>query len=124
ANFQIHYFKDATYADEILNPTAFVNTIQNTQIIYVRIYNNLNTTCYTDMSFSIQVDALPVVQSSVVFKNCDGDANPEDGFTDFNLNEVNTIITNGNSANLEFTYYLSLPDANSKTSAINPVPLD
>src|SRR5690606_23847995 len=76
SNFQIHYFKDATYTDEILNPTTFVNTIQNGQVIHVRVHHNLNTACYTDMSFSIQVEALPNIQSSLVFKNCDGDANP------------------------------------------------
>src|SRR5690606_34496088 len=74
-------------------------------------------------SFSIQVDVLPVVQSSVIFRNCDEDGTPN-GFTDFNLTEVNDIITNGNSANLEFTYYLDPAEANSKTNAINAVPFN
>src|SRR5690606_26462853 len=56
----------------------------------------------------------------------DGDDYPDDGFTDFNLNEVNDIITNGNSANLEFTYYLSLAEANSgdDENAIDPAPFN
>src|SRR5690606_2996614 len=126
SDFQIHYFREADYSNSSLipNPTAFVNTIPDNQVIYVRIYNVLNTTCYTDRSFSIQVDALPVVESTIIFKNCDGDANPNDGFTDFNLNEVNDIITDGNSTNLEFTYYLDYNDAESKTAAINPVPFN
>src|SRR5690606_18511799 len=83
SDFQIHYFREADYSNSSLipNPTAFVNTIPDNQVIYVRIYNVLNTTCYTDRSFSIQVDALPVVESTIIFKNCDGDANPNDGFT-------------------------------------------
>src|SRR5690606_28360903 len=102
SNFQINYFSDAAHANQIPNPSTFENTQQGTQTIYVRINNILDATCYTETSFLIQVDALPVVQSSIVFKNCDGDDYPDDGFTDFNLNEVNDIITNGNSANLEF----------------------
>lgn len=124
SNFQVNYFTDAAYTNQISNPTAFVNTIQNNQVIYVRIHHILNTTCYTDRSFSIQVDALPVVESTIIFKNCDGDANPNDGFTDFNLNEVNNIITNGSSANLEFTYYLDYNEADLKNSVIDPLPFN
>lgn len=126
SNFQVNYFTEADYSNssQINDPTAFVNTIQNNQVIYARIYHILNTSCYTDRPFSIQVDALPVIQPAIIFKNCDGDANPNDGFTDFNLNEVNDIITDGNSTNLEFTYYLDYNDAESKTAAINPVPFN
>src|SRR5690606_20195996 len=124
SNFQVNYFTDAAYTNQIFNPTAFVNTIQNNQVIYVRIHHVSNPTCYTDRSFSIQVDALPVIQSSIIFKNCDGDANPNDGVTDFNLNEINDVVTNGNSASLEFTYYLSYNDADSKTAAINSLPFN
>ncbi|WP_111306956.1 T9SS type B sorting domain-containing protein [Confluentibacter sediminis] len=128
SEFQINYFTDPAYAntDEILDPKAFVNTQKDSQIIYVRISNTLNTSCYTDTSFLIQVDALPVIQPSIVFKNCDGDADPRNGFTDFNLNEINDIITNDNSANFKFTYYLTSAEANSgdAVSAINPVPFN
>ncbi|OYX27934.1 MAG: hypothetical protein B7Z06_02945 [Flavobacteriales bacterium 32-35-8] len=123
SDFQVNYFTDAAYTNQILNPTAFVNTVQNNQTIFVRMISNLNSTCYTDTSFSIQVDVLPVVQSLVIFRNCDEDGTPN-GFTDFNLTEVNDIITNGNSANLEFTYYLDPAEANSKTNAINAVPFN
>ncbi|PKQ46312.1 Ig-like domain-containing protein [Confluentibacter flavum] len=123
SDFQVNYFLDDVYTNQILNPSTFVNTVQTNQIIYVRMNNNLDATCYTDTSFSIQVDELPVVQPSVIFRNCDEDGTP-DGFTDFNLNEVNDIITNGNSANLEFTYYLTSSEANLKTGAINPVPFN
>ncbi|WP_100612674.1 Ig-like domain-containing protein [Confluentibacter lentus] len=123
SDFQVNYFTDVAYTNQVLNPTAFVNTVQDNQIIYVRINNNLDNTCYTDTSFSIQVDALPVIQSSVIFRNCDEDGTP-DGFTDFNLNEVNDIITNDNSANLEFTYYLNPAEADTKTNAINAVPFN
>src|SRR5690606_35049297 len=71
----------------------------------------------------IQVDVLPVIQTSIIFKNCDVDGTA-DNFTDFNLNEVNDIITNGNSEGLEFTYYLSEANANLKTNSIPAFPFN
>ena len=85
--------------------------------------NNLDNSCFTDTAFTIQVNELPVVQSSIILKNCDEDGNP-DGFTDFNLAEANDFISNGNSQDYEFTYYLSFADADSKTDAINPAPFN
>lgn len=122
-DFQLNYFTDAGYTNQIPNPNTFVNTVQNGQTIYVRINNNQDAACYTDTSFNIQVDALPTVQSSIIFKNCDEDGF-SDGFTDFNLEEANDILTNGNSADLEFTYYLSLGDAASKTGGIAAFPFN
>ena len=63
------------------------------------------------------VNELPVVLPSITFKNCDEDTN---GFTDFNLNEANDIISNNNSAGLTFTYHLTPSDANNNSvSTIN-----
>src|SRR5690606_9626353 len=95
SDFQIDYFVDAGYTNQIPNPSTFVNTIQDGQTIYVRVSNNQDTTCYAETSFNIHVDALPVAQPSIVFKNCDEDGF-SDGFTDFNLEEANDILTYGN----------------------------
>ncbi|MFC4721319.1 T9SS type B sorting domain-containing protein [Geojedonia litorea] len=122
-DFQVNYFTDAGYSNQIANPNAFVNTVQNNQTIYVRIENKLDNSCYSDTSFLIQVDTLPVINTSVILKNCDEDGVP-DGFTDFNLNEANASITNNNSSNFEITFYLSNADANSKTNTVNPSPFN
>ncbi len=121
--FQVNYFSDATYTNLIVNSTAYSNTIQDTQTIYVRINNNLDNSCYTDTSFTIQVNELPVIQSAITFRNCDEDGNP-DGYTDFNLTEINDVITNGNSSGLNFTYHISYNDANTASTSINPVPFN
>jgi len=123
SDFQLTYFTDASYTNQIMNPNAFVNTIQNGQVIYVRIANKQDNSCYTNTAFNIQVNELPDIQSSTVFKNCDEDGVP-DGFTDFNLTEVEEYIVNGNASDYEFTYYLSSIDANSKMNEINPVPFN
>lgn len=73
---------------------------------------------------SATVNPLPIIQSPIEFKNCDEDG-IADGFTDFNLNEVTSIVTN-NDASLTVTYHLTASDANTSASAnpINPVPFN
>jgi gliding motility-associated-like protein len=119
--FNILYFLDAAYTNTIPNPNTFDNTIANNQTIYVRIENVAGTTCYTDLSIDIHVNSLPVTQPSIVFKNCDEDGIP-DALTDFNLNEINSVITNENSAVFNFTYYNSVVDANMDNNVLNPSP--
>tara|TARA_R110001583_G_scaffold160872_1_gene312798 strand:+ start:79226 stop:82504 length:3279 start_codon:yes stop_codon:yes gene_type:complete len=122
SNFTITYFEDSAYLISIPNPTSFQNTTINGQTIYVRINNNIDTSCFSDNSFSIQVDSLPVINSTITFKNCDEDGIP-DGFTDFNLNEANNSITNNNS-NLNVSYYLSPTAAALGTSPIVASPFN
>ena len=122
-DFSFSYFIDDNYTNQIINPATFVNTLQGSQTIYLRMANVLDSNCFTDTSFIIQVDELPVIQSSIVFKNCDEDGTP-DGFTDYNLNEVNDIITNGNSTDINITYYLSFAEADIAANPTNPVPFN
>lgn len=118
SDFTFNYFTDSTYITPIVTPSnAFINTIANGQTIYVRIVNNFNTLCFIDASFNIEVIPLPVIQDTIVFKNCDEDGMP-DGFVDFNLNETNDIITDNNSSNFLITYYTSFNDADSTTDPI------
>ncbi len=69
------------------------------------------------------VNETPQIQSAIAFKNCDEDGTP-DGFTDFNLNEADSIITNGILSDLVITYHLSLGEAQSATNAISPSPFN
>ena len=122
-DFDVNYFTDAAYTNQIAVPTVFVNTFQGGQTVFVRMANAIDNNCFSETSFDIQVDELPVIQPSIIFKNCDEDGTP-DGFADYNLNEANDIITNGNSTGLEITYYLSFADADAGSNAINPVPFN
>ncbi len=114
-DFTIKYFKEDTYliSSEITDPSNFQNTSINGQTVYARIFNNLDTTCFTDTSFEIQVNTLPVIQSTIVFKNCDEDGT-SDGFTDFNLEEADPFITNNNQDIV--TYYLTYAEADNSSS--------
>ncbi len=123
SNFNFSYYLDAAHSNLIPTPQTFQNTNANSQTIYVRIENNIDGSCYTDVSFTIQVNALPVIQPVVIFKNCDEDGTP-DGFTDYNLNEANPVITNEDLSTLHISYYSSLAEANANTGAIVPSPFN
>lgn len=80
---------------------------------------NTNT---LESEFVINVLDIPVIQSPIIFKNCDEDGDP-DGFTDFNLEEANNAITYGDTS-LTVTYYLTFNDADTESSAISPSPFN
>ncbi|SDW18798.1 gliding motility-associated C-terminal domain-containing protein [Lutibacter oricola] len=124
SEFEIHYYSDASYSptSEITNITTFTNTVANSQTIFVRIENKLDTTCYSDTSFTIEVTPLPSIINAAALKNCDEDGIP-DGFTNYNLNEATPLITNGDT-NLSVSYYLTVLDAQQNNNAINPVPFN
>ncbi len=120
SDYTFYYFTDSAFSNPIATPpNAFINTTVGGQTIYVRIVNNLNNSCFTDASYTIQVNQLPIVQSAIVFKNCDEDGIP-DGFTNYNLEEANVIISNNNSVGLVFTYYMTSNDAEFAVNAISP----
>ncbi len=119
-DFGISYFTDAGLTDQISNPSQYINTINAGQTIYFRIFNLLSTNCSTDGSFEIAVDALPEVVPFLLFKNCDEDGIP-DGFTDFSLSEVELLITMEDLSDLQFSYHLTISEAESGTEQIDPL---
>ncbi|OGS71365.1 MAG: hypothetical protein A3F91_04825 [Flavobacteria bacterium RIFCSPLOWO2_12_FULL_35_11] len=119
--FTITYFRDPALTDQIIgNLTSFQNTTANLQPIYVKIVNNSNPTCVVTKSFNLEVFALPVINSTFIFKQCDEDG-VVDGFTDFNLNEANAYLTLG-ATSLFVTYHLSLSEANSGANIVTASP--
>ncbi|WP_457617911.1 T9SS type B sorting domain-containing protein [Lutibacter sp.] len=118
SNFTITYFRNASLTNPILNPTAFQNAIRK-QPIYVKIVNTLNPNCSAVTNFDIEVFELPTVTPSASLKQCDNDT---DGFSTFNLTEVNDKIS-VNAANEYFTYFKTFlaADTNDNTQVIaNP----
>ncbi len=123
ADFNFMYYEDSARTTAIATPQTFQNTIINEQSIFVRIENVLNIGCYTDLEFAIRVNPLPEVEPIVIFRNCDEDGIP-DGFTDFNLNELDAIITNENLNDFTITYHLSVADAQIGASSLTPLPFN
>lgn len=125
ANFTIEYYSDINYLTQITTPTAFQNT-SNPQTVFVKMFNNTNNSCVATTSFELKVDKLPIVNSPVILKQCDNvDIN---GFSYFNLTEVNAEISN-NAVNETITYFTSYNGAltnaiseriNTPTAYLNP----
>ncbi|MDV7186389.1 choice-of-anchor L domain-containing protein [Lutibacter sp. TH_r2] len=108
ANFNVDYYTDTSYSSIIADYTSFTNTISGGQTIYVRVSNKLNSSCFSDTSFEINVFQLPIVSSNVQLIQCDDDT---DSISLFNLTEANQLISSG--TNEIFTYYLTLAEAES-----------
>jgi len=114
-DFEVSYFTDAAYTMQI--PTSDVTDFENTsnpQTIYVRVTNRNNGTCVGDTSFMLEVFELPTVVPVVSLRQCDNDI---DGFSFFNLTEVNEeLITN--SSRYTITYHETQALAESGNAAI------
>ncbi|AJR03846.1 lectin [Siansivirga zeaxanthinifaciens CC-SAMT-1] len=63
------------------------------------------------------INNLPVVQSTVEYKNCDSDNQPNDGFANFNLDEITPFII-GNATALVTSYHLTYTDAESEQNKL------
>ncbi|MFK5957805.1 MAG: CUB protein, partial [Lutibacter sp.] len=118
-DFTIQYFSDVALTNEISNPSTFPNST-TIQTIYVKIFNNLNSSCVAYTNFNIEVYKLPVITNLVSLKQCDDDT---DGYSAFNLTEVNTKIST-DAVNETFSYFYSYLGANSNDindKIVNPI---
>ena len=61
----------------------------------------------------------PDIENEVTLKNCDADDIPNDGYTNFNLEEANDLINKGDLT-LTIGYYLTEEDANEGLNQIDP----
>ncbi|MGJ8593256.1 MAG: T9SS type B sorting domain-containing protein [Aquaticitalea sp.] len=75
-------------------PNPFTNTQPNSQLITVRVSNSNDLCCFTETSFNLIVDTLPVIPQIDDMLSCDID---EDGFTLFDLTNLPIEIINGQS---------------------------
>lgn len=109
-NYTVKYYSSQN--DAIANIGSINSIYSNNSIIYIRVINN-TTGCYLLSQFNLKVNALPVLNSNVVLRQCDTNT---DSITTFNLSEANGLISNQND--LIFTYFLSNNEA---TNNQNPI---
>ena len=117
ADYVLTYYTSLADADAginaIANPTAFPNTT-NPQTIWVRLEDN-TTACIKVGSFELVVELVPTFTSVPVFEQCDDEV--QDGFTAFDLNLQNGVITAGDPT-LGVTYYPTQLDADDATNPL------
>ncbi len=100
----------------ITNPTGYSN-ISNPQIIYARLENPIDPSCFDVAQFAIQVDYLGVYNTASDMVVCDDVTN--DGIEIFDLTTQEVDILNGqNPADVTITYHLSQGDADANINAI------
>lgn len=56
------------------------------------------------------IHQLPTITPNITYINCDADG-VADGFTDFNLNEIDALLNPNNTSNLTITYHLTMANA-------------
>ena len=67
------------------------------------------------------IKPLPIILANITYKNCDVDG-VADGFSDFNLNEIDVLLNPTNTSGLTITYHLTFANANSNADdGIDPL---
>ena len=97
-------------------PLSYSNSVAFNETIFVRIENTSNTSCYSNGSFELIVNAAPIA-NNVTMVQCDEDGIPE-GFTTFNLNQVAQDITEGTTGR-SIEFFTSQTDATNGADAID-----
>jgi gliding motility-associated-like protein len=118
--FELQYFEDQAYSNEIGTPGNYLNAVRDGQTVYVRITNVNAPDCYHETSFEIVVHALPTITDQYTIKQCDEDGSP-DGFTTFNLNEINEFLS-ADASSMTITHHLTQVDADQSINAIPSFP--
>tara|TARA_R110002049_G_scaffold92446_4_gene229240 strand:- start:1618 stop:8298 length:6681 start_codon:yes stop_codon:yes gene_type:complete len=119
ANYTVTFYENLTdleaETNPILNPTTYQNIDSPEQIVYVRVNDNINPTCYGSTTFNLIVNALPTAITPTPLEVCD-DGTP-DGFTSIDLSIKNNEISGGNP-DYAVSYYLTQLDAETETSPL------
>ncbi len=94
-NYSITYHSSPTEAEIGNNPlnTNYYNSTAFTYIVYVRIQNDLNPSCFDTTEFVMNINPKPDALNASLFQ-CDEDGIP-DGFTIFNLTQANSELIGG-----------------------------
>lgn len=82
-------------------PNPFANTIKDRETIKVRVSHKDNLCCYSETSFDLIINTLPDLSSVPNLNACDNDT---DGFTLFNLQQLETSII-GTATNRKVEFY-------------------
>lgn len=122
SDYTLSFYTDSNYSNVISDPLNFENTVPHEQTIYVRM-SSLDSTCHRDTSFLIRVLEMPIMPSVITYKNCDEDG-IADGFTNFNLNEIDALLNPNKTPDLTITYHRTASDADINVNALIPLPFN
>ena len=122
--FEVKYFSDIDYTNEISDPTGYENT-DAIETIYVRVINRESSSCFIDSSFNIQLTDLPTPTQPTVYRICDDTASGSDidqkSLFLLNTKDAEILATVTNPSDYTISYHTLLVDAqtSSTTNAID-----
>lgn len=82
-------------------PNPFTNTIRDRETITVRVSHKDNLCCYSETTFDLIVNPMPNLSAVSDLIVCDNDT---DGFGEFNLKPLETLIT-GTATDIKVEFY-------------------
>ena len=89
------------------HPNIYTNSTPNTEEVFIRIENDINTDCFVVGAFMLNINSAPEAFDTTLIQ-CDEDGIPE-GFTTFDLNQAFDDITGG-ATDRAIDFYVSLSD--------------
>ncbi len=110
-NFFLTLAEAELNTNPITNTSSFQNTSTN-QIVYAFIVNQNNCSSIAELQLRISTAVISIDP----FEQCDDEQ--EDGFTEFNLNDVSATFQSMLPANATVSYYETLDDAYNETNAL------
>ncbi|WP_405571793.1 T9SS type B sorting domain-containing protein [Winogradskyella sp. Asnod2-B02-A] len=113
SDYLITYYTDAGLINQISNPENYENS-SSVENIYINVEFLATQNNSLQTSYTIEVIELPTVTPLVEINQCDDDS---DGFSSFNLTEVNAEIST-NFLNETITFYESQLEAETNTNPI------
>ncbi|WP_290696660.1 T9SS type B sorting domain-containing protein, partial [Lacinutrix sp.] len=116
--FTITYYGSQVDADTANNnhPNNYTNQTPIIEELFIRIENNDNTNCFSTGSINLVINRIPEAFDTDIYQ-CD-EQGMVDGFTTFNLTEVNDDLT-GSVPDTSTQFYLTQNDAENNTNEIN-----
>jgi len=119
--YVVSYYETQAFADApsnaIANPTAYTNTDDFNQVIWVRVDDNTTVAgCYKITTLELIVNPLPVLVTPPPLELCDVN-NPGDEVEAFTLEDANDAILNGQTG-ITLSYYETQMDADNGTDPI------
>ncbi len=109
SDFNVEFYTTEGDADAGIDGTELPVAVQNNtnpQLIFVRIENKLNKSCYDKTTFNLVVNSLPAVSAPSRYSQCDDDSNDGQALFNLTLESIKEEINpNYIAEGLTFTYF-------------------
>ncbi|MBF4985295.1 hypothetical protein FNJ87_13460, partial [Nonlabens mediterrranea] len=115
--FDVSYHTNMNDAVTNSNPlSTFYDNISANEILWVRIENTDNTSCFSIDSFTLRLIQQPVITSLSNFELCDDESN--DGIESFDLSSINMQVLGNQPSTFNISYHDNMMEAEQNINAL------